>query len=329
MQFVGLKRRQFISLLGGAAAWPLATRAEQAAVPVIGFLNAISSDQDFIAAFRKGLAELRYVEGQNVAIEYRHADGHYDRLANLASELEALRVKLIVAVPSSPAALAAKKITSTIPIVFFTGVDPVGIGLVASFNRPGGNATGIAINTDELTGKRLELLHELLPKSVSFAFLVNPSNPNGVGLAKSIQQAARAIGRELIILGAATRPEIENAFAEMGRQHIGGLVVWQESYFTSERGLIVSLAERHTIPAIYGPRQFAESGGLMSYGPNRNELSRLIGVYAGKILQGTKAADLPVMQPTKFELVLNLKTAKALGLDVPATLLARADEVIE
>jgi putative ABC transport system substrate-binding protein len=257
------------------------------------------------------------------------ADGNYDRLSDLAAELKSLPVRLIVAVPSSPAALAAKNVTSTIPIVFFMGLDPVRLGLVASYNRPGGNVTGIVLNSNELTPKRVELLHELLPISVPIALLVNPSNPNADDMVRETQQAARAVGWELIVVGATTKSEIEAAFEAMDRQHAGGLVVWQEAYFTFERTLIVTLAARHAIPAIYGPRYFPEIGGLMSYGPNRDEMYRLTGVYAGKVLQGTKPADLPVIQPTKFELVINLKTAKALGLTIPPALLARADEVIE
>jgi putative tryptophan/tyrosine transport system substrate-binding protein len=269
------------------------------------------------------------VEGRNIAIEYRHADGNYDRLAALAVELVSLPVRLIVAVPSSPAALAAGKASSTIPIVFFVGVDPVRLGLVASYNRPGGNMTGIVLSSDELTAKRLELLHELLPRSVPIAFLVNPSNTNFPELVGSTQQAARAVGRELVVFKAIDKSQIEEAFEAMSRRQIGGLVVWQEAYFTLERALIVALATRHAIPAIYGPRAFPEIGGLISYGANRDEMYRLTGTHVGKVLRGTNPADLPVMQPTKFELVINLKTAKALGLDLPPTLLARADEVIE
>jgi putative tryptophan/tyrosine transport system substrate-binding protein len=324
-----IKRREFIAGLGAAAAWPLAVPAQQPAVPVIGFLSVISLEDSGVAAFRRGLSESGYLEGQNVSIEYRHADGNYDQLPNLAAELNSLAVSLIAAVPSSPAASAAKKVTSTIPIVFFMGDDPVRLGLVASYNRPGGNVTGIALYSNELTMKRVELLHELLPASLSIAFLVNPSNPNGGDVERNVQRAARALGRQLSIVGATTKSEIEAAFEAMDRQHVGGLVVLQESYFTSERALIVSLAERHAIPSIYGPRLFPEIGGLMSYGPDRDEMYRLTGVYAGKLLRGAKPADLPVIQPTKFELVINLKTAKALGLTVPETLLATADEVLE
>jgi putative ABC transport system substrate-binding protein len=325
-----MRRREFISLLGGAAAaWPLAARAQQPAMPVIGFLSSISLEESGVPAFRQGLSESGYVEGQNISIEYRYADGHYDRLSDFATELKSLPVRLIVAVPSSPAALALKKVTSTVPIVFFIGADPVRLGLVESYNRPGGNITGIVLLSDELTAKRVELLHELISTAAPIALLVNPSNQNFGDVVKNTQQAARAVGRELIVVGATTKSEIEAAFETMARQRAGGLVVWQEAYFAIERALIVTLATRHAIPAIYGPRLFPEVGGLMSYGADRDEMYRLTGVYAGKVLRGTKPADLPVLQPTKFELVINLKTARALGLDVPPTLLARADEVIE
>jgi putative ABC transport system substrate-binding protein len=323
-----MRRREIITLLGGAAAWPLVGRAEQLAI-VVGFLSSISLEDSGVSAFRRGLSEFGYVDGQNISIEYRHADGNYDRLLDLAAELKSLPVRLIVAVPSSPAALALKKATSTIPIIFFIGADPVQLGLVESYNRPGANITGIALLSDELTAKRVELLHELLPTAVPIAFLVNPSNPNFDNVVKNARQAARAIGRELIVLRATTESEVEAAFEAMGRERAGGLVVWQEAYLTSERTLIVTLAARHAIPTIYGPRQFAEIGGLMSYGANRDEMYRLTGVYAGRVLQGAKPAELPVLQPTTFELVINLKTAKALGIQVPDKLLAIADELID
>jgi putative ABC transport system substrate-binding protein len=326
-----MRRREFIGLVGGVAAvWPRVALAQQsAAMPVIGFLNGIARDDDSRRAFRKGLAELGYLEGKNVAIEYRDANGIYDQLPHFAAELASLPVSLIVAVPSSPAAVAAKKATSAIPIVFFIGVDPVRIGLVASYNRPGGNATGVVLNSDELTAKRVELLRELLPVSVRLALLVNPSNPNWRELTAELQRTAHAMGRELISVSASTKAELETAFAEIDRQRVGGIVVWQEAYLTSERSLIVSLAARYAIPSIYGPRIFTEIGGLMSYGSDRNEAFRLAGTYAGKILQGMKPADLPVQAPTRYELVINLKTAKTLNLRIPPALLATADEVIE
>jgi putative tryptophan/tyrosine transport system substrate-binding protein len=322
-------RREFIALLGGAATWPLVARAQQPAMPVIGFLSSISLEESSVPAFRQGLSESGYVEGQNILIEYRHADGNYNRLSDLATELKSLPVRLIVAVGSSPAALAVKKVTSTIPIVFFIGADPVRLGLVQSYNRPGGNITGIVLLSDELTAKRVQLLHDLLPTAAPIGLLVNPSNANVGDVVSNTQRAARAVGRELIVVGAASKSEIEAAFEAMARQRAGGLVVWQEAYFAIERALIVTLAARHAVPAIYGPRFFPEVGGLMSYGANRDEMYRLTGVYAGKVLRGTKPADLPVLQPTKFELVINLTTAKALGLQIPDKLLALADEVIE
>lgn len=233
-------------------------------MPVIGFLNGIARDDDSRRAFRKGLAELGYLEGKNVAIEYRDANGIYDQLPHFAAELASLPVSLIVTVPSFPAAIAASKATSAIPIVFFVGGDPVQFGLVASYNRPGGNATGIVLNSDELTAKRVELLHQLLPASARLAFLVNPSNPNAPELIAGLQRNAHAMGRELISVGARTKAELETAFAEIDRQGVGGIVVWQEAYLTSERSLIVSLAARYAIPCIYGPRSFPEIGGLMS-----------------------------------------------------------------
>ncbi len=312
-----MRRREFVTLLGGAAAaWPQVALAQQsAAMPVIGFLNGIARDDDGRRAFRKGLAELGYLEGKNVTIEYRDADGIYDQLPHFAAELASLPVSLIVAVPSSPAAVAAKKATSAIPIVFFVGADP-------------GNATGVVLNSDELTAKRFDLLRELLPESVRLALLVNPSNPNA-RLVAELQRTAHAMGRELISVGASTKAELEMAFAEIDRQRASGIIVWQESYLTSERSLIVSLAARYAIPSIYGPRIFTEIGGLISYGADRNEMFRLAGTYAGKILQGMKPVDLPVQAPTKYELVINLKTAKTLNLSIPPALLATADAVIE
>jgi putative ABC transport system substrate-binding protein len=324
-----VKRRDFIALVGGAAvAWPLAARAQQPAMPIIGFLSSISLEG--ADAFRRGLSESGYLEGRNVSIQYRQADGNYDRLSEFAAELVSLRASLIVASPSSPAALAARKATSTIPIVFLIGADPVRLGLVESYNRPGANATGIVFLSDELTAKRVELLNELVPPALPLAFLTNPTNPNIATVIRDTQEAAtRAFGREVIVISANSKSEIKAGFEAMVRRRAGGLVVWQEAYFTLERALIIGLAAHHAIPSIYGPRLFAESGGLMSYGANRDELYRQTGVYAGKVLRGANPQELPVMQPTKFELVINLKTAKALGLNVPPALLARADEVIE
>jgi putative ABC transport system substrate-binding protein len=297
-------------------------------MPIIGFLSSISLEG--AAAFRRGLSESGFLEGRNVSIEYRQADGDYDRLTELAAELVSLPASLIVATPSSPAALAARKATSTIPIVFLIGADPVQLGLVESYNQPGANATGIVFLSDDLTAKRAELLNELLPPTLPLAFLTNPTNPNIAKVIRDVQEVATgAFGREVIVVSANSKSEIETAFETMVRRRAGGLVVWQEAYFTFERALIVGLAARHAIPSIYGPRLFAEIGGLMSYGANRDELYRQTGIYAGRVLRGANPRELPVMQPTKFELVINLKTAKALSIYVPPTLLAQADELIE
>jgi putative ABC transport system substrate-binding protein len=323
-----MRRREFITLAGGMAVWPLAARAQPPAMPIIGFLSSISLEG--AAAIRRGLSETGYLEGRNVSIQYRQANGNYDRLSELAAELVSLRANLIVAFPSSPAALAAKKATSTIPIVFLIGTDPVQLGLVESYNRPGANVTGIVFLSDELTAKRVELLNELVLPSLPLALLVNPTNPTNAKVIRDTEEAAtRRFGRELVVVTANSKSEIEAAFETMVRRRAGGLLVWQEAYFTLEHALIVGLAAHHAIPTIYGPRLFAEIGGLMSYGANRDELFRQTGVYAGRVLGGADPSELPVMLPTRFELVINMKTAKALGLEVPPTLLARADEVIE
>jgi putative ABC transport system substrate-binding protein len=322
-----MKRRQFIAGLG-AAAWPVVARAQQPAIPIIGFLSSISLEG--VAAFRNGLSESGYLEGGNVAIHYRQADGDYDRLTELAAELVSLGANLIVTSPSSPAALAARKATSSIPIVFLMGADPVQLGLVESYNRPGANATGIVFLSDELTSKRAELLNGLAPTTLPLAFLTNTKNPNIAKAIRDVQEATtRAFGREVVLVSANSKSEIEIGFETMVRRRAGGLLVWQEAYFTLERALIVRLAAHYAIPTIYGPRVFAEIGGLMSYGASREELYRQTGIYAGRVLRGAKPGELPVMQPTKFELVVNLKTAQALGLTIPETLLATADEVIQ
>ncbi len=322
-----MKRRDFVTLLGSVAMWPLAVRAQASAMPSIAFLSSISLEG--AAAFRRGLSETGFLEGRNISIQYRQADGNYDRLSELAAELVSLRPFLIVVSPSSPAALAAKKATSTIPIVFLIGTDPVQLGLVESYNRPGANATGIVFLSEELTAKRVELLNDLVPPALPFAFLANATNPTIAKGIRDTQAATQAFGRELIVVTASSRGEIEAAFEAIVRRRAGGLLVWQEAYLTLERALTVGLAAHHAIPTIYGPRQFAEIGGLISYGANRDELFRQTGVYAGKILHGANPSELPVMQPTKFELVINMKTAKGLGLTVPTSLLAGADEVIE
>jgi putative ABC transport system substrate-binding protein len=323
-----MRRRKFIALgLGGIVTAPLLARAERR-VPVVGFLSAGFPEQELQDAFLRGLSETGFGAAGSVKIEYRYANGEYDRLQRLAAELKGLSVDVIVAVPSSPPALAAKAETSTIPIVFFTGVDPVRYGLVDTINRPGGNITGISTRTNELTAKRIELLHEIVSPEVPIAALFNSSNRTSVDDLKSGQEAARALGRDLVAVYASNRTEIEAAFATV-REKRAALVVWQEGYLTSERQLIVALAERNSVICIYGTRLFTDIGGLISYGPNIPEMYRLVGIYTGKVLGGTRPSELPVMQPTTYELVINLKTARTLGLTIPATLIARATAVIE
>ena len=330
-----IPRRDFITLLGGAAAWPLAARAQQPALPVIGYLSARSPDADtpFTTAFRKGLSEAGYVEDRNVAIEYRWAEGHYDTVPTLIADLVRRRVA-VIAIPGGTAlVLAAKTATQTIPIVFNIGSNPVEIGLVRSLNRPGGNLTGATGLIAELGAKRLELLHELVPLATSIAFLVNRMNPDyAEAEIDQVQGAARTIGVRLLIVSASSPSEIEAAFAIMVEQHAGALLIGGDTYFDSQSDQIVALAARHSIPAGYPYPNQSFVGGLVSYGSsraNRVNLMRQMGLYAGRILNGEKPADLPVIQPTKFELVINLKTAKALGLTVPQSLLVAADEVIE
>ena len=327
-----MRRRKFITLLGAASTWPFASRAQQKAMPVIGFLGGSASPgpvAPLLAAFRQGLSETGYVEGQNLAIEYRWAEGRYDRLPAFAADLVDRKVDLIVATGGSPSALAAKNATSTIPIIFLGGSDLIAEGLAASLARPGGNLMGLLIFGSELTPKRLELLSDLVPQAGVIALLVNPTKLDTQELIKDMQKAARVKGVQLPILKAGTENEIDSAFATLAQLRVGALVVASDAFFANRREQIVALASRHAIPTIYDWREFTVSGGLISYGISFMASYRQLGTYAEKILKGAKPADLPVEQPTKFELVINLKTAHALGLSVPQTLLARADEVIE
>jgi putative ABC transport system substrate-binding protein len=322
-------RREFIAGLGGAAAWPLAARAQQPVMPVIGFVNSGSAEASagYVAAFRKGLGETGHIEGQNVTVEYHWLEGQYDRLPALMADLVRRRVAVIATPASVPASYAAIAATTTIPIVFGVADDPVQLGLVASLSRPGGNATGINSFNVELVAKRLALLHEMLPKAVRVAALLNPANSSNN--LPYVQEAARTIGLQIHVLNASTSREIDGAFDTLVRERSDALLVAGDGFFTSRRVQFATLAARDRIPAAYSVRDFVAAGGLMSYGTDQAERFRQTGVYAGKILNGTKPADLPVLQPTKFEFAINLKTAKALGLTIPETLLATADEVIE
>jgi putative ABC transport system substrate-binding protein len=328
-----MKRRTFILGLGGAAAssvsWPLTARAQS--MPVIGYLGATSRGKDdrALAAFGQGLKQAGFVEGQNVAIEYRWADGQYDRLPALATELAGRQVAVIFAPASTPAALAAKAATATIPIVFTIGSDPVAAGLVASLARPGGNVTGVSILVNQLSAKRLELFKSILPNATVIAVLMNPSSPNAWPDLSETQAAALALGLQLIVVKASTASEIDAAFAGLAQQRPAGVFLLADGFFRNQHEQLTALASRHAMPASYPYREFAEAGGLMSYGANIADSWRQAGFYVGRVLRGEKSADLPVMQATKLELVINLKTAKALGLEVTALLLATADEVIE
>jgi putative tryptophan/tyrosine transport system substrate-binding protein len=324
-----MRRRELITFLGGAAvAWPFAARAQQKAMPVIGFVGVGSPvpGAPNVAAFRQGLSETGYVEGQNVAIEYRWAEGHYDRLPALAADLVDRRVDVIAT--SAAGALAAKNATSTIPIVSLVG-DPVATGLYASLARPGGNLTGFSMLVAELMPKRLELLCELVPQVGVIALLVNQNNTNAERMISDVQEGGPAKGVHLHVLKAATESEIDAAFASLAQLHIGALLVGADPLFNNRREQLVALASRYAVPAIYEWRESVAAGGLISYGPSLTAAFRQVGIYVGKILKGAKPADLPVQRPTVFELVINLKTAKALGITVPQTLLERADEVIE
>ena len=326
-----MKRREFITLLGGAAAWPLAARAQRPVIPVIGYLHSGSSAPyvHLVAAFRQSLKEAGYVEGENVAIEYRWAEGRYDRLPALAAELVGRHVALIVAQVGDPSVLAAKSVTSTIPIVFTSSSDPVKLGLVASLNRPGGNATGFWLYTSLLGTKRFEMMRQLFPTSTLIAILVNPNNPNAQIDMPDLQDAACTVGQSISFVTARTETEIEATFAALGDKRVSALLVNTDPYFLERRDQFVALATRYSVPTIYPWREAVTAGGLMSYGASLADGYRQVGIYASRILKGEKPADLPVVQPTKFELTINLKTAKALGLDLPPTVLALADEVIE
>ncbi|MEA3069019.1 MAG: hypothetical protein QOD29_465 [Alphaproteobacteria bacterium] len=326
-----MRRRDFISLAGGAAAfWPVAAGAQQLAMPIIGYLDSSSADEyaPFLAAFRSGLTEAGFIEGRNVAIEYRWADARYDRLPALAAELVRIPVAVLVATGIT-AAVATKAATATIPIVFNTGGDPIRFGLVASLNRPGRNVTGVASLGKELVAKRFELLREMVPKADAIAFLVNPNNAVAELDTSDAQAAAATLGQKLIVLKASSKDDIDTAFSAIVEQRGGGLLQQVDPFLQSRRGQLVALAARYALPAIYERRDFAAAGGLMSYGTSLRDALRLVGNYTGRVLKGEKPADLPVQQAVKVELILNLRTAKALGLDVPMSMLMRVDEVIE
>jgi putative ABC transport system substrate-binding protein len=327
-----VRRRKFLATLGGAAtAWPLAARAQQTALPVIGVLGGTSQAEwvPFLAAFTRGLKEVGYIEGESVKIEYRWADNQYDRLTTLAADLVDRQVGVIAALGGTPAALAAKRATSAIPIVFLVGRDPVELGLVASFNRPGGNVTGVNMLNVTLAEKRLELVRELVPKAAVIAILFNPDNPNGQSYVSELEPVARAAGQKVLILSASNDHELAAAFATLVQNRADAVVVAPDPFLDSKPDRVIALAARHAVPAIYQWREFVVAGGLISYGTSLTDAHRQQGVYVGGILKGIKPADLPVIQPTRFELVINLKTAKTLGLTVPLMLQARADEVIE
>jgi len=331
-----VRRREFITIIGGAGAgWPLVARAQQTAkenaLPVIGFLNGQSPTQyaNYVDAFRQALGAAGFTEGRNVRIEYRWADGHYDRLPMLATELVRLPAAVILATGTTAAALAAKDATTTIPIVFTTAGDPVKEGLVESLNRPGGNVTGVSFQNNETGSKRLELLHELVPSATSIGYLVNPANPNTPAETADLLKAAAVLGRQIHVFNASSEREIDTAFAALAQKNVGALVVGSDAFFVARRQQLAALAAHYALPAMFVLPEQSAAGGLISYGASQVEAYRQAGLYAARILKGEKPADLPAMLPTKFALVINLKTAKALGIKVPPGLSARADEVIE
>jgi putative ABC transport system substrate-binding protein len=326
-----MRRRKFITFLGGAAAWPLATHAQQPAVPVIGFMSGRSpSDSSYLVdAFRQGLRETGYLEGETINIEYRWANGEYGRLPGLASDLLTRKVLVLVAIGGDPSALAAKHATATVPIVFGMGGDPIAAGLVASFNRPGGNATGFTLLTNQMEPKRVGLLHELVPNVLLLGALINPSFPPAARQLEDIQTATRNIGQNLLVGRADTDAQLQTAFATFVEQRVGAVLVTAAPFFDTRREQIIALAAQHRLPAMYQFREYAIAGGLISYGPSVADSYKQAGIYAGRILGGAKPSDLPVMQPTKFEMVINLKTANALGLTIPNTMQLLADEVVD
>jgi putative ABC transport system substrate-binding protein len=325
-----MKRREFIAGLAGVAAWPMVARGQQPAMPVVGFLSTLSPSNmaaNVMNEFHQGLKQAGFVEGQNVKIEYRWAEGHYDRLQDLAADLVRRQVAVIAATGGEPSPQVAKASTQTIPIVFMANGDPVAAGLVASLNRPGGNLTGVTIFGMMAAGKRLELLRELMPRAGTIAYLMNPTNPNREF--DNVQTAATSLGQQILVLNAEGGREIDTAFATIAQQGVAALLVASDPLFFDRREQLIELAARQAVPAIYYLRAFSQAGGLISYGSSLTDMYRQVGMYTGRVLNGEKPADLPVMQSTKFELVINLETAKALRLDVPPSLLARADEVIE
>ena len=326
-----MRRREFITLLGGAAVWPVAAHAQQATTPLIGFLSSRSPNESeaLVAAFRQGLAETGYVEGQNANIAFRWAEGQYDRLPQLAAELVKTQVTVIASVGGSVSVLAAKSATRTIPIVAVAGGDPVKVGLVASFNRPGGNITGVYPSSGLFSAKRLGLLRELVPTVAMIGVLLNPKYPDSITQLEDIEEAARTVGQQIYVVNASTEQDIDAAFASLSQQGIGALISGVDPFFDTRRDKIIALAAHHAVPTIYGQRAYAVAGGLISYAPSFADAYRQAGIYVGRILKGEKAADLPVIQPTRFELVINIKTAKALGLKVPASMQLLADEVVE